>query len=83
MLFACETAKSRKDKSKVPKLSEIEKSLRFLGARFQIAAFQRFRKSQRFRDAKKATLVNTFTSATDAPLFLGVDACQDPGEGQF
>ena len=24
-----------------------------------------------------------FISATDAPLFLGVDACWDPGEGQF
>ena len=27
--------------------------------------------------------INTFISATDPPLFLGVDACQDPGEGQF
>ena len=24
-----------------------------------------------------------FISATDPPLFLGVDACRDPGEGQF
>ena len=27
--------------------------------------------------------VNTFISATDPPLFLGVDTCRDPGEGQF
>ena len=27
--------------------------------------------------------LNTFISATDPPLFLGVDACRDPGEGQF
>ena len=27
--------------------------------------------------------VNTFISATDPPLFLGVDACRDPGEDQF
>ena len=26
---------------------------------------------------------NTSISATDPPLFLGVDACRDPGEGQF
>ena len=24
-----------------------------------------------------------FISATDPPLFLGVDACRDPGEGRF
>ena len=29
------------------------------------------------------TSINTFISATDPPLFLGVDACRDPGEGQF
>ena len=27
--------------------------------------------------------LNNFISATDPPLFLGVDACRDPGEGQF
>ena len=27
--------------------------------------------------------VNTFISATDPPLFLGVDTCRDPGEGRF
>ena len=31
----------------------------------------------------KTTILNTFISATDPPLFLGVDACRDPGEGQF
>ena len=27
--------------------------------------------------------VNAFISATGPPLFLGVDACRDAGEGQF
>ena len=31
----------------------------------------------------KGDRVNTFSSATDPPLFLGVDTCRDPGEGQF
>ena len=29
------------------------------------------------------TKVNTFISATDPPLFSGVDACWDPGERRF
>ena len=33
--------------------------------------------------AFKNTSVNTFISATDPPLFLGVDTCRAPGEGQF
>ena len=27
--------------------------------------------------------INTFISATNPPLFLGVDACRDLGEGQL
>ena len=40
-MFLC--LRNSKDKSKVPKLSEIRNRCDFLGARFQIAAFPRFR----------------------------------------
>ena len=32
---------------------------------------------------RNGPIFNTFISATDPPLFLGVDTCRDPGEGQL
>ena len=33
--------------------------------------------------ASERASLDTLISATDPPLFLGVDTCRDPGEGQF